>query len=603
MKKRLKVLINSRMFVRTNLFMMVSFLMTILLFVAAVMIFTYRKSIDDSLNYNYSAVQGIGSYIDSRQDMIMDLLSTVYEYSGTGEKQDVFAYLENSTEKMQTPDKEILFQKQYMLSYVSSIFYNDSSVTACAIYAPNAGEIYNLYGLKKPSYSANAECFALPRNSYKNGDQIRRIEIRPSALEEETGEKSYCMIYPIASLSSWASIGAIEIDFSNQKITEYIHQYYPGKTGEFLIVNQDNQIIYSSLDSFYEADPAEISQFVNSDFTDRNASWKNKNYYTNFYENKERSVRIIGLVSEQEILLGIGSVFFPCVLIAISVWLAVGLLSYLNTRTSAKKLAKMKLAMGEVKNGNFHSYIVADEKHKDELYDIAICYNQMLDDLNQYIDKVYNSELEKNRFLMLALQAQINPHFLFNSFEAIRMKAVCNGQDEIAEMVYILSKIFYNASKGSGTLPIETELENCRYYLKLHQIRFKDQLQYEIDVDEEIYTYTIVQYALQVSIENYIFHGFDNERNDNFIKITGRKIGDKIVFVIEDNGMGMSPENLSELKESLLQFDVTQRKSIGLANVSKRLQVVFGTDSELDVENNTPCGFRVTMSFRAVQHL
>ncbi len=599
MKNQLRNIINSRLFVRTNVLMMVSFLMTIIILIAAVMLFTYRKTIDDNLNYNYSVVQGIESYMENRKDMLMDLVTTSYQYSGEG--QGVFDYLEHSKKDMAVPDKEILFQKQYMISYITSIFYNDSSVTACAVYAPNAGEIYNLYGLQKPSYFEGEEGFAPLRGSYQKGNQVRRIEIQPSTLQKETGKKSYSMVFPIVSVGSWDAIGSIEMDFSTQNITEYIHKYYPGKTGDYLIVNQHNQVLYSTMDSFYTADADALSAFLDSDFHNQTIAWENKNYYVNFYEDRELSIRILGLVSEQDVFLGIGAVFFPCVFAALCIWLAVGLLSYLNTRTSARKLAKMKAAMGKVKNGNFQSYISVDEKHQDELYDIAICYNQMLDDLNQYIDKVYNSELEKNRFLMLALQAQINPHFLFNSFEAIRMKAVCNGQDEIAEMVYILSKIFYNASKGSGTLPIETELENCRYYLKLHQIRFKDQLQYEIDVDEEVYPYTIVQYALQVSIENYIFHGFDNERNDNFIKITGRKDGEKIVFVVEDNGMGMSEESLAELRESLLQFDVTQRKSIGLANVSKRLQVVFGPDSKLDIENNTPCGIKVTMSFRAVQ--
>lgn len=130
------------------------------------------------------------------------------------------------------------------------------------------------------------------------------------------------------------------------------------------------------------------------------------------------------------------------------------------------------------------------------------------------------------------------------------MKAVLREEPEIAEMVYILSRIFRNSIKTEGILPVRQEIENCKNYLRLCDIEYKNLFSYSFQIENELYDEPIIQHALLVMIENYIMHGFDSNRNDNTLLITGEDENDFAVFRIRDNGFGITPADLVRLQRS-----------------------------------------------------
>lgn len=600
MKKNYKSVFRTKLFVRSYLITMFSFFIAILIFMGAIGNYLSHQVRKTQSSYNLSAVKGIGTYVEIQKNDMMDLIDSAYKNS-LSSKKNVFRFLEYSEEEIKENDYIVAQDRQYMINFISNIFHNNDSVSALLVYSPGTNQVYNIFGLMRASYDGDNDIFSPLRNIYEKGDISRKLTIIPSEIENEQSQApSYALLYPINSLITFEAIGSIEMDFSTLQIDKFLKQYYPGVISDFMMLNANNEVIYSSIDKLYNAEKLSVDQIVEASLKKNTITLDDIEYYVNYCTIDKLNITVIGLLSKDEVFSGIRPVFTMVILITASIWFLVGVLTYLITNSSSLKLKKIQNSMKLTQQGNLQAYIEPDLKNQDELYDITIAFNHMLHDLNEYINKVYASELERKEYLMMALQAQINPHFLYNSFEAIRMKAVIEDEQEIADMVFILSKIFRNTSKGSGVLSIETEVENCINYLRLHEMRYKEQLHYNINVDEDIYQYIIVQYALQVSIENYIFHGFDNNRYDNHIQITGKKDGDDILFTIEDNGIGMSEEELFIQGNLLEEYDIKQRKSIGLPNVYKRLQVVFGDSTSMKVEANKPNGIRVIMRFRAM---
>ncbi|MDT2237568.1 histidine kinase [Paenibacillus larvae] len=137
-----------------------------------------------------------------------------------------------------------------------------------------------------------------------------------------------------------------------------------------------------------------------------------------------------------------------------------------------------------------------------------------------YIDRVYRSELKQKDTELIAFQSQINPHFLYNTLEAIRMRALSQGARDVGDMIYILATLFRNSVKKKTIVTMEDEIQHCKIYLDLFRIRYQNRLDYDIDIPDELLQYRLIKLLIQPAIENYVVHGFLPERDDNLIRIS-----------------------------------------------------------------------------------
>ena len=241
-----------------------------------------------------------------------------------------------------------------------------------------------------------------------------------------------------------------------------------------------------------------------------------------------------------------------------------------------------------------------DTSEKDqELLLIAETTNDMLDRLEKNIHDIYQLELSQKDANMRALQAQINPHFMYNTLEFLRMYAVMQSQDELADIIYEFSSLLRNNISNERETTLKQELEFCRKYSYLCMVRYPKSIAYGFKITPELEEMRIPKFTLQPLVENYFAHGVDHRRTDNVISIKALKSQGFVEILVEDNGRGMPAEKLASLQEKLAQRSFEheasysgERQSIGIVNVHERFVLYFGDRYQISVESAEQEGVR-----------
>lgn len=247
-------------------------------------------------------------------------------------------------------------------------------------------------------------------------------------------------------------------------------------------------------------------------------------------------------------------------------------------------IRKLLKSMKKFQKGNFDEKV--DFKYGDEIGELGKGYNNMVANIKKLIDKVYILQIKEREAELNALQAQINPHFLYNTLDTIFWKAQGKGEKDISNMVYSLSKLFrLSLNRGKSFTFVYREKELIEHYLILQKVRFKNKLNYEINIDKNIMNYIIPKLILQPFVENAILHGLEGKENGGTIRIDGEFHNDKIRFSIQDDGVGMDEQTLKSLLTLDNKSDVnTSAVSSGgyaVKNVSERLKLIFNEDYSL----------------------
>lgn len=255
--------------------------------------------------------------------------------------------------------------------------------------------------------------------------------------------------------------------------------------------------------------------------------------------------------------------------------------------------------MESVRTGSIDDRIAVDNK-EGELFTISSAINETLDSMNRYIKQIYQMEIRQQDINMRALQSQINPHFLYNTLEFIRMYAVAEGVDELADIVFTFSTLLRNNISLEKTTTLAKELEFVEKYVYLHQMRYPNKIAYKFDVAENFEMISIPKFTLQPLIENYFVHGVNYRRVDNAIKVNVYKENKRIHIRVSDNGKGVDDDTLKAIQLRLeeSEFDLENDKSVGLVNVHERLKVFFkDQDYQFEVGRSENGGFAVLISF------
>ena len=264
---------------------------------------------------------------------------------------------------------------------------------------------------------------------------------------------------------------------------------------------------------------------------------------------------------------------------------------YIKLKLLSDRTDNILVAMEKVKSGDLDIEIPITSDN-DEINYISENFNEMCKDLNDYIRKIYLAEIEQKKAEMIALQNQINPHFLYNTLESIRMKAICNGDKEVGKMLYTLSFLFRKQVKDNNIITLKDELEYCSKYIEIFKFRYYDNFNFEIDCPSDLEKHKIIKFIIQPLIENYFVHGIRLEDHDNLLMVKVTRENDDIIIRVIDNGRGISDNELEKINYKLLQRE-QQGNSIGIINVNERIINQHGEGYGIKLQKNQDKGITI----------
>lgn len=279
-------------------------------------------------------------------------------------------------------------------------------------------------------------------------------------------------------------------------------------------------------------------------------------------------------------------------------------------RSTARKVRLIQKGMAEVSH-NHLDYRIPAPKGNDEFSEIIRDFNAMCDQLEHTVRQLYLRELQKQKAELYAMQTSINPHFLYNTLELIRVQTLHGSPADASRMILLLSKVYRSQMNQKMNVSLQEEMEHCENLILLHQYRFAN-FDYTVDIPDDLLRYGIPQNTLQPLIENYFVHGLDPLCEDNLLTILGALHGDgdaaRLVISIVDNGRSITPENLAAVRERLQNSVYRQDTYEGFAlyNVNHRLKIVFGEGAGLALGYAADSkGFRidVILGLRSVEAL
>lgn len=264
-------------------------------------------------------------------------------------------------------------------------------------------------------------------------------------------------------------------------------------------------------------------------------------------------------------------------------------------------IRKLQNSMKCLEGGNYE--LITDSVGNDEIGSLVKSYNHMVGKMEALIEEVYQAGVRQKNAQFLALRTQINPHFLFNTLESIRIKAILNGDDAVADMVKMLAKIFRTVlDSDKKNYRVRDELENIRSYIQLQNIRFDNVITLREDIDPQIYDARIMSILFQPVVENCFKYGSKESGIPIQILITGQLAEENMmVFTIRDDGQGMTPERLEAVRRELYlaqDVEIQEEKSeeessshrIGLRNIAERLHLRYGSDGKLRIVSSDEQG-------------
>lgn len=266
--------------------------------------------------------------------------------------------------------------------------------------------------------------------------------------------------------------------------------------------------------------------------------------------------------------------------------------SVVLSRYISRPIHSLNKAMGEFE-ANAEGFSYEPVYGSLEVTSLSNAFGHLVIRIQELMNKVRNEEIVLRKTELRALQAQINPHFLYNTLDSIAWMCEEGRTKDAVEMVNALARLFrISISKGHELIPVEKEVEHAKSYLQIQKFRYKNQFQYSFEVQESCLGYYCNKITLQPIIENAIYHGLNRMIDEGFIEIRIFEDGDDVVFTVEDNGVGMTKEQC----ESILHKEVKgQTGGIGIKNVNDRVKIYFGEQYGMKIESELDEGTKVSI--------
>lgn len=287
-------------------------------------------------------------------------------------------------------------------------------------------------------------------------------------------------------------------------------------------------------------------------------------------------------------LTGAGGILRATIIIIASCLVFLSVLTWVFSNTLVRRIHNLNNKMRLVEEGDMD--LVVSSSTKDEIGELTNRFGNMLKQVNLLIDEIYKSRIIQKEAEMKALQAQINPHYLYNTLSLINWKAIQIDAMEISQIARNISKYYRTVlNNGKDIITIEDELANTRSYLEIQLVMHDNSFDVSYDIDEKILEYKMIKIILQPIVENAIEHGIERViGRRGLIKVTAKEEGERILLAVSDNGPGMDAEKAEQIIDK-------ESSGYGLKNVNQRLKLFFGQEGGLTVESKPNEGTTITV--------
>lgn len=418
---------------------------------------------------------------------------------------------------------------------------------------------------------------------YKKAVESRGESILTSSHVQHVieGERPWVitMSRGIANLvGSRASKGAVFIDLNYSAISELCDQNSIGDKGYVFIVDQDGNIVYHPQQQqlYNELQTENIDAVMNAK-TDTVTVGKGEHekIYT-ISRSEKTGWTVVGCMNVAELLKGSRQAQRVYVVCAAGLIVLALILSRLLARNITYPIQRLRDSMKKVQTGEF-STIDLEVSSENEIGSLTKSFNVMTHRIQELMAQNIHEQEQKRKSELKALQSQINPHFLYNTLDSIIWMAEGKKNEEVVLMTASLARLLRQSISNEDELvSIGQEAEYARSYLTIQKMRYKDKLEFQIDISPAIFGVKIIKLVLQPIIENAIYHGLKYKDSKGFLIVRGYREGEKAVLEVEDNGVGMDEETLSHIFE---KHKVNYHSNgVGVYNVQKRLKLYYGEE-------------------------
>jgi len=403
----------------------------------------------------------------------------------------------------------------------------------------------------------------------------------------------------ITDKASGRSLGVILVDIEVETIEKLLRGNLGGRGYIELLDTRGNVICgiqrFASGGNL-EAELAEVTKTAVGGAVARES--RNGPYLTYSRQLEINSWKTIGVILKKELNRDMAPITKLIAVLFTGICLLDLLAALYFTAKLTNPIKKLMLLMKRVETGDFQ--VTMDITARNEIGRLAESFNIMVRRLDNLMRQLFANQQKLRKAQLTALQAQINPHFLYNTLDSVCWLAREEKKSEIISTVIALTKLLrIGLSKGDEIISIREEVEHVRNYLIIQKMRYGNILDYSIEVPEVLKEYRIVKLVLQPLVENALYHGIKNKNAPGVIEIRAEQYNGSIVFRVSDTGIGMEPEKIRTLERTLGDPEA-RSDSFGLKNVSDRIRIYFGDDHGLSFDSEVGKGTTVSFSIPLV---
>lgn len=449
------------------------------------------------------------------------------------------------------------------------------------------------------SYSAGGElldCWSPGREPRENIFQNLSFDLSAARASEgaymtaphvETIFEGYYpwVVTMTAPLEGGGEAAWVSLDISFSSISSYLKNVSIGQRGYCFLMDREGNIVYHPQQQLLYAglkseDTEALAALEDGDYADDTVI-----YCLASVEGSDW--RAVGVSYVDELVnRNVNDMIRLSCLLAVVVLGAALLTSWLLFRFLGRPLRGLASAMESFESDADH-FAYKPVGGTREVQELSDSFEHMVLRIQELMTTVREEEINLRKTELKALQAQINPHFLYNTLDSIAWMCEQGRNADAVRMVHALARLFrISISRGHELIPIAKEIEHAESYLQIQMYRYKNQFTYDFDVDPDCLGYYCNKITLQPIIENSINHGLDLMVDEGRIDVLVRQDGDDIVFSVRDNGVGMSEEQI----EAIMQHGPTDRTGIGIKNVNDRLKIYFGKSYGLHITSEPDVG-------------